>query len=130
MVASMATARGLPTPTVSARRSVRLTLRPMLTTAMLVLAMAMEVTAMVASMAMARGLLTLRLMLTTATLVLATAMEATAMAAFTGTARSLLTLRLMPTTATLVSATVTVWATVTAAMATGSVRLGLLGLLL
>merc|ERR1711917_83483 len=92
--------------TVSARRSVRLSLRPMLTTAMLVLAMAMEVTAMVASMATARGLPTPRPMLTTATLVLATAMEATAMAAFTATARGLLTLRLMPTTATLVLATV------------------------
>merc|ERR1719436_518846 len=67
MVASMATARGLPT------------LRPMLTTATLVLATAMEATAMAALTATARGLLTLRPMLTTATLVLATAMEATAM---------------------------------------------------
>merc|ERR1719385_494347 len=64
-------------------------------------------------MATARGLPTPRPMLTTATL------------AFTATARGLLRGRPMPTTATLVSATVTVWA-----MATGSVRLGLLGLLL
>merc|ERR1712126_319741 len=70
----MATARGLPTP------------RPMLTTATLVLATAMEATATAAFTATARGLLTLRLMPTTATLVLATAMEATATAAFTATA--------------------------------------------
>merc|ERR1719300_1118118 len=117
MVASMATARGLPTPTVSARRSVRLTLRPMLTTAMLVLAMAMEVTAMAACTATARGLPTLRPMLTTATLVLAMAMEATAMAACMATARGLPTLRPMLTTDTLVLATAmeaTVWVTPTA----------------
>merc|ERR1711926_71705 len=95
---------------VSARRSVRLSLRPMLTTAMLVLAMAMEVTAMVASMATARGLPTPRPMLTTATLVLATAT-----AASMATARGLLRVRLMPTTATLVSATVTVSVTAMAA---------------
>merc|ERR1712108_133833 len=62
----MATARGL------------LTLRLMPTTAMLVLAMAMEATAMVAFMATVRGLLTLRPMPTTVTPVSATAMAATA----------------------------------------------------
>merc|ERR1711962_803390 len=92
------TARGLPT------------LRPMPTTAMLVLATAMEATAMVVWVTpTARGLPTPRLMPTTAMLVLATAMEATAMAVWvTPTARGLLRVRPMPTTATLVSATVTV----------------------
>merc|ERR1712076_87383 len=99
---------------VSARRSERLTPRPMPTTAMLVLATAMEATAMVAFMATARSLLTLRPMPTTAMLVLATAMEATATAA---TARG----QLMPSpttdTDTWVSATAmaaTVWGTPTA----------------
>merc|ERR1712108_58703 len=55
--------------------------------ATLVLATAMEATAMVAFMATVRGLLTLRPMPTTVTPVSATAMEATAMVAIMATAR-------------------------------------------
>merc|ERR1719419_302714 len=96
MVASMATARGLPTP------------RLMPTTATLVLATAMEATAMAAFTATARGLPTPRLMPITATLVLVTVTAATA----TGSVQ----LMPSPTTATdtAVSATATVWVTPTA----------------